>query len=102
MMRQVLVIGGTSFDFVTRDFPASSETLKGADYTSHNGGKGANRAVAAVRAGAKCTMVAAVGTDAAGAAVAEALSKEGTDTRHMQQIGPVSGVAFITNQHGSR
>ncbi|HEY4332235.1 MAG TPA: PfkB family carbohydrate kinase, partial [Ilumatobacteraceae bacterium] len=47
--------------------PGPGETVLGAEYHEYPGGKGLNQAVAAARAGARTSFVAAVGTDAAGA-----------------------------------
>ena len=60
------------------------------------GGKGANRAVAAVRAGAQVKFLGAYGPDAFGTAARERLLKEGINVDHFQCVqGASSGVALI-------
>src|SRR5262249_50696763 len=67
-MPSVLVIGSLNMDLVveTDSFPRPGETLRGTDFATHPGGKGANQAVAAARLGARVTMVGRVGGDAFG------------------------------------
>lgn len=61
----IVAFGTINVDLVTAvsRFPVPGETVKGADYTVHPGGKGANQALAARRAGAEVTLCGAVGTD---------------------------------------
>jgi len=60
------------------------------------GGKGANQAVAAARAGAKVHFVGCVGTDVFGRESLERLKAEGIDTTHIaQDAGQHSGLAII-------
>ncbi len=53
-MSRVLVFGSINMDLVveTSTFPRLGETLPGASFATHAGGKGANQAVAAARLGA--------------------------------------------------
>jgi ribokinase len=94
----ILVIGSSNTDLVVKvpRLPAPGETVLGGDFASVAGGKGANQAVAAARAGAAVTFVARVGDDAFGRLSLEGLRKEGihvdyvvTDRQHP------SGVALI-------
>jgi ribokinase len=65
----IVVFGSLNIDMVmpVDRFPKPGETvLCSTDYLSRTGGKGANQAVAAVRAGAKVAMVGKVGDDAFG------------------------------------
>jgi ribokinase len=65
----IIVFGSLNIDLVmpVANFPKPGETvLCAADYLSRPGGKGANQAVAAARAGAKVAMVGKVGDDAFG------------------------------------
>ena len=65
----IIVFGSMNVDLFTpvSAFPNPGETvLCTADYVSQSGGKGANQAVAAMRAGAKTVMVGKVGDDAFG------------------------------------
>jgi ribokinase len=62
----------------------------------YGGGKGANQAVAAARAGARVTFIGARGDDDFGTTAAAALRKEGIDVAHFSvRRGSGSGVALI-------
>lgn len=81
----------------TGTFPRLGETLRGASFAAHAGGKGANQAVAAARLGARVTMLGRVGSDAFGAELEARLAAEGVATRWVQRTeGVASGVAAIT------
>lgn len=77
----VIVLGSINIDIVLRvaRFPSAGETVVGKSAARHAGGKGANQAVSAARAGAKVAMVGAVGDDADGAHMRETLEREGID-----------------------
>lgn len=65
----IIVFGSMNVDLVmpVQVFPKPGETvLCSSDYLSQTGGKGANQAIAAQRAGAKTVMVGKVGDDAFG------------------------------------
>jgi ribokinase len=61
----IVVFGSINLDLITRveRIPGPGETTLGGDYATSPGGKGANQALAARRAGAKVAMVGAVGKD---------------------------------------
>ncbi|MEY4762686.1 MAG: hypothetical protein RLZZ200_2542 [Pseudomonadota bacterium] len=59
------------------------------------GGKGANQAVAAARAGGCVAMIGCVGADDAGTRYIEALEAEGIDTSGMSRAETTTGCAFI-------
>src|SRR6478752_4456895 len=69
MPGSVLVIGSINADLVvTLDrLPEPGETVTGGRFARHGGGKGANQAVAAARAGARVRFAGAVGDDDVGA-----------------------------------
>ena len=62
----VIVFGGINVDGVVlaEHLPQPGETVVGATYARHPGGKGANQAVAAARYGSAVRMVGCVGADA--------------------------------------
>jgi ribokinase len=76
--------------------PAPGETLTARSMFSCLGGKGANQAIAAARAGARAAMIGCVGVDESGTRYIEALKNEGIDTRGVQRSQIPTGVAFIT------
>lgn len=94
----VVVVGSLNVDRSVKvpRFPAPGETVLGDDLHVDNGGKGANQAVAAARLGARVAMVGAVGADADGAGLKEALTAEGIDTSAIVTSSRATGAAFIT------
>lgn len=103
-MKSILVIGSSNTDMVVRvgGLPLPGETVLGDQFQIFAGGKGANQAVAAQRAGATVRFLGAVGSDDFGKAAIDALVDEGIDTDAVQVIGGVpSGVALIlVDQNG--
>lgn len=94
----VVVVGSVNVDFVIRapHLPAPGETVAGADLERHPGGKGANQAVAARRAGAEVAFIGAVGQDELGEYSTAALASEGIDTSGAIRLGGVAtGCALI-------
>jgi ribokinase len=95
----VVVVGSINEDielFVPRA-PRPGETLTAERTSRRPGGKGANQAVAAVRAGAQVRMIGRVGDDAAGERMLEDLRREGVDTDAVTALPGVStGAAYIT------
>jgi ribokinase len=70
--------------------------LLGGEFARHAGGKGANQAVAAARAGARVSFVGRHGDDDFGRAAKTGLRREGIDVRHFRECaGASSGVALI-------
>jgi ribokinase len=67
-MKNILVVGSSNTDMVIRvsRIPRPGETVLGGEFTMAPGGKGANQAVAAARAGGHVTFVARVGKDVFG------------------------------------
>lgn len=80
-MGRVLVLGSINRDLVLAvdAHPRPGETVSGSDIREFPGGKGANQAVAACRAGAETLLVGAVGTDGFGASMRAFLAGEGVD-----------------------
>lgn len=93
----VVVVGSISADVTafTRRLPRPGETVLGDDVTIGLGGKGANQAVAAVRAGAPTWLAGCVGADPFGELVTSALRSHGVDTTHVRAVEGRTGVAHI-------
>jgi ribokinase len=105
MTTRIVVVGSSNTDLVisTPRLPAPGETIAGGPLQRFGGGKGANQAVAAARAGARVTFVGARGDDDFGQAAAAALRREGIDISHFTiRPGAGSGVALIVVGGASR
>lgn len=95
---RLLVVGSSNTDLVIQcdRLPQPGETLLGGEFARFAGGKGANQAVAAARAGARVTFVGAHGADDFGRAAKAGLKREGIDVRYFREVvGAPSGVALI-------
>ena len=98
MSAEVVVVGSVNADLVVsvRRLPAAGETVTGGAFARHGGGKGANQAVAAARAGARVAMVGAVGADDLGDEALRELADEGVDVAAVARLDEVAtGVAAI-------
>lgn len=97
-MRNLLVIGSINMDIVNTvaQFPLPGETLHSSGMAFFPGGKGANQAVAAARAGAHCMMAGAVGSDPFAETLTAALGDNGVDVRSLLRKEGTSGIAIIT------
>ena len=97
-MGRVIVVGSLNVDVVTRveRHPAPGETVLGEAGGRFAGGKGGNQAMAARRAGADVTMVAAVGADDAGTAYIARLERAGIEPRVQRRPDGPTGTALIT------
>src|SRR3954468_7389546 len=101
----VVVVGSINADLVvTLDrLPAPGETVIGGRFARHGGGKGANQAVAASRAGARVRFVGAVGDDDFGAAALAELEAEGVDVSAVARLrDEPTGVALIAVDRDGR
>ncbi|MBA4542400.1 MULTISPECIES: ribokinase [Thermoactinomyces] len=100
---KIVVIGSMSMDLVVTSpkRPLAGETVIGEELHIVPGGKGANQAVAARRAGAEVEMVGAVGNDQFGRMVRENFRKEGVSITHLKQLpGMSTGTAHIVLAEG--
>lgn len=103
-MGRVVVLGSINRDLVVlvASHPRPGETVAGKNLREFPGGKGANQAVAARRAGAETVLVGAVGTDGFGAAMREFLAGEAIDLSPLRIVNDLpTGIALITlDAHG--
>ncbi|RMH12282.1 MAG: ribokinase [Planctomycetota bacterium] len=99
MAARVCIVGSINMDLVVRTprLPAPGQTLMGGPFTRFPGGKGANQAVAAARAGADVSIVGAVGDDEHAASMRRTLEENGVDISQLAlREGSATGVALIT------
>src|SRR5687767_3951620 len=95
---RVVVVGSSNTDLVLicPRLPRPGETVLGGEFERFSGGKGANQAVAAARAGANVTFIGAHGSDDFGRAAKAGLRAEGINIRYFRERrGVPSGVALI-------
>jgi ribokinase len=94
----MIVLGSANMDIVVRTnrAPSAGETILGQDYALYTGGKGANQAVAARRAGAEVAFLGCIGRDAYGDRLVEALAADGIGLGAVRRAETPTGVAFIT------
>jgi ribokinase len=93
----ILIFGSINVDVIVPvpHLPASGETVLGGDYALLPGGKGANQALAARRAGADVMIAGAVGRDGFAAVALEPLLSAGVDTRLVRRLDRPTGCAAI-------
>ncbi|MFD7159493.1 ribokinase [Kribbella sp. NPDC059898] len=96
MEPEVVVVGSANVDLVlpVQRIPRPGETVLAGLMTRGPGGKGANQAVAAARAGARTAMVVALGDDEGGALLRDAL--DGVDLSLATTSKAPTGTAIIT------
>ena len=97
-MAQVVVVGAVNVDMVVVApvLPGPGRTVVGDGLRQFGGGKGANAAVAAARAGAEVRYVGAVGADDLGRGALDELRAEGVRTGSVAVLEDVAtGVALI-------
>ncbi|WP_323378875.1 PfkB family carbohydrate kinase, partial [Streptomyces smaragdinus] len=98
MNTPIAVLGSANMDLVafTAKAPARGETVTGREFRTIPGGKGANQAIAAARAGARVTMIGAVGDDTFGKDLRRTLTASGVDTTGLRTTDGPTGTAHIT------
>ncbi|WP_246465095.1 ribokinase [Ruania alkalisoli] len=95
----VVVVGSANMDVVARvpRIPGPGETLLARSFSRGGGGKGANQAVAAARAGGvETAFVGALGSDGDGQSLRESLTGSGVDMSVVAQSGEPTGTALIS------
>jgi ribokinase len=93
----VVVVGSANLDLVAlaARLPHPGETVSAHGYFEACGGKGANQAIAAARAGAHTAFVGAVGRDNAGDTLRAAFVADSVDVRHLATVDQPTGRALI-------
>jgi len=95
---KIVVVGSSNTDMIIKAdrIPAPGETIVGGTFATAPGGKGANQAVAAARAGGDVLFVARVGDDMLGAQAVDGYAREGIDVSYIQRDAELAtGVALI-------
>jgi len=98
MKPEIIVVGSSNTDMVvkTDHLPAKGETVIGTDFMIAPGGKGANQAVAAARAGGKVHFIAKIGNDVFGKQTVKGFIKDKINTKFIYIDKEVSsGIALI-------
>lgn len=99
MNHQLVVIGSINLDIsvATDRIPRPGETVLAHSVRRSGGGKGANQALAAARAGGVATsMMGCVGTDQTGEQLLDRLRRSGVDTSLVLAVPGPTGMALIT------
>lgn len=93
----IAVLGSINMDLVTTTAarPAPGETVLGRGFTMVPGGKGANQAIAASRAGGQTMFLGAIGTDVFAPRLRAVLTESGVDTTGLRVLDGPSGIATI-------
>lgn len=91
------VVGSINLDLIATALrlPTAGETIGDAVLSEQPGGKGANQAAAAARLGGSARMVGAVGSDAHGRLMLDALANAGVDTADVAVLPQPTGTALI-------
>jgi ribokinase len=94
---RIIVVGSANVDLVVAAdrLPTLGETIMGEKFQTFSGGKGANQAVAAARAGGNVAMIGRVGSDAFGARLEADLAASGVDVSEFKNTDDPTGVALI-------
>lgn len=93
----ILVLGSINADlfFTVERLPARGETVLTPSVALRPGGKGANQAAAAARAGAETRFLGCVGDDAVADTVLGALIEAGCDVSSVKRIAGATGTAAV-------
>jgi ribokinase len=99
----IVVVGSLHFDIMVDapDRPRKGETVTGFAWRPKFGGKGGNQAVAAAKAGAEVRMAGAVGDDAFGRFLLDALEVGGVDASRVARLANAgSGMSVAISDAG--
>lgn len=94
----VVVVGSSNTDMIlkVKRLPRPGETVVGDEFLTAAGGKGANQAVAAARAGARVSLIARVGRDIHGDQATASYKRDGINVSHVSRDSTQpSGTALI-------
>src|SRR3954471_11598195 len=97
MKAKIVVVGSSNTDMILKldRIPKPGETILGGEFITAAGGKGANQATAAAKAGGEVTFIARVGQDMFGEQAVAGFVESGINVDHVQRDKSPSGVALI-------
>jgi ribokinase len=97
MANEILVFGSMNMDlvFAVEVLPRPGETVLGPSYAAVPGGKGANQAVAAARAGVRARMIGCLGDDGFGEMLLKSLTVAEVNTSSIRRVNQPTGCAAI-------
>lgn len=98
MAHRILNIGSSNIDFIMKmeRLPRVGESITDAVFVQTYGGKGANQALAAARAGGDVTFVNCVGDDEFAPRMLAGMQSDGVDVSNVQVVqGALSGTALV-------
>jgi len=98
MLKNIVVVGSSNTDMIikTEKIPKPGETVIGGEFYKAAGGKGANQAVAASRAGGNVALIASVGNDVFGGEAITGFKKDGINIEYIKKDSVnASGIALI-------
>ena len=98
MGKSIVVIGSSNTDMILKAarLPKPGETIIGGKFSTAAGGKGANQAVSAARAGGEVTLIARVGDDMFGEEAVQGFTRDGINVDNIiRDKNAPSGVALI-------
>jgi ribokinase len=96
--KNIIVVGSSNTDMLIKldRIPKPGETILGGEFVTAAGGKGANQAVGAARAGGAVTFIARVGRDMFGAQAVAGFVRDGINVDYVcKDKSSPSGVALI-------
>lgn len=104
--KKIVIVGSLNIDLVVRTvhLPRPGETVRGSDFGTYPGGKGANQAVAAARLAPEdiiVHMVGRVGQDGFGTSLLQSLSESGVNVDQVLKVPGATGNAMIAVEESS-
>jgi ribokinase len=93
----ITIIGSINLDMITTvdRLPSPGETVRGSGFSTAPGGKGANQALAAARAGGQVRLVGAVGKDSFASDALACLRQAKIDLSGVGETHAATGIALI-------
>lgn len=93
----ITIVGSINLDLIANveRLPGPGETLRSGGFTTAPGGKGANQALAAARAGGDVRMIGAVGRDSFSGEALACLKQGGVNLSGVREAAAATGIALI-------